>query len=114
MAESKRTCFGFFTGEPENCQRCAAAKKCKALLVSDGFDVAAGVLEEIMETLPTGTYEINMDEIHVDLVPGADPELKQRAREEAGAVYRQLVYGPAAEGASKTKVQTGKIDPSSL
>ncbi len=112
MAEKKRTCFGFFTGD-DSCQRCAAAKKCKAVLVSDGFDIAAGVLEEVLATLPEGTYEIDMDEIHADLVVGAGPKLKERALTEAGVVYQQLVYGGAGKDPSG-KVRTSAIDPSSL
>lgn len=95
MAGTKRTCFGFFTGE-DSCQRCAAAKKCKAVLVSDGFDVAGGILEELLATLPEGVYELDLENIHADLTPGASNELKTRAREEADAVYNQLIKGPVS------------------
>lgn len=113
MARTKRTCFGFFTGD-DSCQKCAAAKKCKAILVTNGFDVAAGVLEEILATLPEGTYEIDLDEIHVDLVPGADDDLKKRARAEAAGVYKQIVLGGKLEPDATGNVATSAIDPSSL
>lgn len=114
MAESKRTCFGFFTGD-DSCQRCAAAKKCKAVLVSNGFDIAAGILEELLATLPEGDYTLNLDEIHADLTPGAGDVLKTKAREEAGAVYGQLVYGPADPAAAEeNKVSADAVDPDAL
>lgn len=112
MAGAKRTCFGFFTGE-DSCQRCAAAKKCKAILVSDGFDVAGGILEELLATLPEGEYALDLDDIHADLTPGASDELKTRAREEAGAVYAQLIEGPVSPAPAGT-IASDAVDPDAL
>lgn len=41
------TCFGFYVGN-ETCKRCGLEKKCKALLVSNGFDIMADVLDSLM------------------------------------------------------------------
>lgn len=47
-------CFGFYTGE-WRCKEggCLSALQCKALANSDGLDVAADVLESILESMTT-------------------------------------------------------------
>lgn len=113
MAANKRTCFGFFSGE-DNCQRCAAARKCKAVLVTHGFDVAEGVLEEVLATLPEGSYTIDVDEINADNVPGASDALKVRARDEAEKLYKQIVYGAPQPATGSGAIPTDLIQPDDL
>jgi len=51
------TCFGFYGGETTNvaegiiCSSCTHKRRCKALLITDGFDVVAGVIETLLEEL---------------------------------------------------------------
>ncbi len=53
---NERTCFGFFTGE-RACQTCKVTRKCKAILLSDGFSLAESVLEGLIASLPEdGVY----------------------------------------------------------
>lgn len=44
-------CFGFFSSQP-TCSTCAAAKRCKAVLVSNGFDITAELIEHLARNLP--------------------------------------------------------------
>jgi hypothetical protein len=56
-------CFGFFSGGPE-CKKCPLDKRCRAVLISHGLDIMAGVLDTLMENLPPdSTYE------ETDLLP---------------------------------------------
>lgn len=50
----KIDCFGFYVGGPV-CGSCAAQKRCRAILVSDGFDLAGSLVEELLEAVPEGT-----------------------------------------------------------
>lgn len=45
---TQKECFGFFN-DSVSCNNCPAVKRCRAILVSDGFDVLAGLLSEIVE-----------------------------------------------------------------
>lgn len=87
------TCFGFFGGEGE-CRACPVAKKCKSLLVSDGFDLAAAVLEELIRTLPEdGTYVLT-PEIEAFLEdPASRGEDVKRGLEQ---LFSMLVSGGSA------------------
>lgn len=49
-------CFGFYGGQRGICVRCALQKKCKALLVSHGFDILNAALQSKLENLPDGSY----------------------------------------------------------
>lgn len=54
--EQKRTCLGFFTGD-RSCQTCKVTRKCKALLLSDGFPLAESLLEGLVAGLsPEATF----------------------------------------------------------
>lgn len=53
---SKKNCFGFFGGQHPACQQCFAAKRCKAILISHGFDVVGDMVDQLVEELPDITY----------------------------------------------------------
>jgi len=49
----KINCFGYYGGDSSvACSDCTARKRCKAILLSDGFDVVADSIEELMAALP--------------------------------------------------------------
>jgi hypothetical protein len=45
---STKECFGFFN-DSVACQNCPAIKRCRAILVSDGFDILGSFLDEVLE-----------------------------------------------------------------
>lgn len=50
-------CFGFYTGEWKCLEGgCKAAVQCKAFVNSDGLDIAADVLNDLLEELPPQVY----------------------------------------------------------
>lgn len=51
MSQKEKACFGFYLGGVV-CGQCIAAKRCKAILVSDGFDLAAALVEQLSNELP--------------------------------------------------------------
>lgn len=55
--ESDINCFGFFAGKSvPACMNCVAAKRCKAMLVTHGFDLLADLLDNLSAELPNITY----------------------------------------------------------
>jgi hypothetical protein len=48
-------CFGFYSGGPV-CATCTATKRCKAIVVSNGFDIVADALGQMLATLPDQNY----------------------------------------------------------
>lgn len=48
-------CFGFFRNEPA-CETCPARTRCRAALVTTGFDLLGGLIEQLLDTLPEGDY----------------------------------------------------------
>lgn len=76
-------CFGFFVGD-ETCRKCAAAKQCKAIEVTTGFDVASAVLDELVATLPEdATFLVDRE-----AMASSDPEEVRGAFKQ---IYQQLV-----------------------
>jgi len=70
-------CFGFYSGGPV-CIGCAINKRCKAVLISNGFDVVGALINQLTATLPEeGSY------LDTDLISKMTdqllekPELKQ-------------------------------------
>lgn len=51
--DSERSCFGTFLGNP-TCKQCHAAKQCKAILLSHGFDIVGAMIENLDATLAEG------------------------------------------------------------
>lgn len=49
-------CFGFYTGGGI-CASCSASKRCKAILVSDGFTIVSEFVDHVVGTLPEGGYK---------------------------------------------------------
>lgn len=50
MATDK-PCFGFYMGNPV-CNQCRARNRCKAVLITDGFEMVAATVESLMTYLP--------------------------------------------------------------
>lgn len=44
-------CFGFFNSDPV-CDGCPASKRCRAILVSNGFDLVSSLIDELSSSLP--------------------------------------------------------------
>lgn len=68
-----RDCFGLYGGTVV-CNRCQAAKRCKAVLISDGFDIMGSFVENLVETLPNLQFrDANGVNVMVDQLmdPGA-------------------------------------------
>lgn len=62
MSKKNGTCFGFFGGSSKlACERCVAARRCKAILVSDGFDLVAELLEQLVAELPANAVFVDSD-----------------------------------------------------
>lgn len=58
------TCFGFFAGSQKiSCQSCVAARRCKAILVSDGFDVMGALVEQLIAELPDDVVFIDSEQV---------------------------------------------------
>ena len=49
-------CFGFYTGEWKCTDGCKSMQQCKAIVNSDGLDVASDVLEQLIAELPDKSY----------------------------------------------------------
>lgn len=54
---SEGSCFGYYTGEFK-CKEggCRLASPCKALVNTDGLDVASDVIDSLVEDLPVQDY----------------------------------------------------------
>ncbi len=48
MDALNKNCFGFFN-DSISCKNCPAEKRCRAILISDGFEVVAAMLEVILD-----------------------------------------------------------------
>lgn len=58
LTDDRPRCFGFFFGDGhQSCSSCLAARRCKALLISDVFDIVAEITEGLVEDLPVGAYK---------------------------------------------------------
>lgn len=53
--EVQKACFGFYIGSPV-CGMCAAHKRCKALLITDGFDIVGSLVEHLEAELKDAQY----------------------------------------------------------
>jgi len=69
MSANDKDCFGFYMGNPI-CNSCAARQRCKAILISNGFDIIAAAVDRMALDLPeTGAY------YDTDRVPGLVDQL---------------------------------------
>lgn len=59
-------CFGFYQDAPV-CQGCVPWKRCKAVLVSNGWSIAAAALETMVAELPDHNQYTDSDRIPVIL-----------------------------------------------
>lgn len=48
---TRENCFTYY-GATSVCNACVAAKRCKAMLISHGFDIIGAILEEMTRDLP--------------------------------------------------------------
>jgi len=54
---TKESCFGFFGGESlAACKNCTAQRRCKAVLVSDGFTILGDSIDQMVAELPDAPY----------------------------------------------------------
>jgi len=59
MSNSAVSCFGFFGGgNSVACTQCAASKRCKAILVTHGFDILDATVDVFFAKLPP-TFKAN-------------------------------------------------------
>lgn len=57
-------CFGFYGGTHlSTCSSCTAVKRCKAILISDGFDVLGAIVDQMLLELPEGTTFRDTDRV---------------------------------------------------
>jgi hypothetical protein len=55
MDDDVRSCFGFFAAE-RPCDVCPLRTRCKAVVVTHGMDIVAGVIETMLAELPDQKY----------------------------------------------------------
>lgn len=61
---SDPNCFGFYGGNHlTTCSSCTAVKRCKAILISDGFDVLGDIVNQLTLELPAGTTFRDTDRV---------------------------------------------------
>jgi len=48
---TEKDCFGFYMGNPV-CNACSARQRCKAILISNGFDIVAAAVDQMVIDLP--------------------------------------------------------------
>lgn len=105
MSQAKEiNCFGLYGGSESVCGRCAAARRCKAILISDGFTIGAAVLKKLEAELPASN--------------------NYRDSDRASEIYRQMIEPPeelsdedkfilaALEQVERQK--EGKVDPEDI
>lgn len=57
MTREDPSCFGFFGGQNHGvCQRCGVAAKCRAVLLTHGFDIVGNAIELMMAELPDAPF----------------------------------------------------------
>lgn len=89
MSGVKNSCFGFFAGDQNaSCNRCTASRRCKAVLVSDGFDILGEIVETLLVEAPDQAYvetDRVIELIEQLLVPPQNP-IREEAEELLGLV----------------------------
>lgn len=55
-------CFGFYLGGP-TCNNCSASKRCRAILITHGFDIMAAYAEQLLAALPEGLILVDTDKV---------------------------------------------------
>jgi len=59
---TERDCFGFYMGNPV-CNQCSARQRCKAVLISNGFDIVAAAVDKMVLELPDKAAYFDTDRI---------------------------------------------------
>lgn len=62
MMVKEGNCFGFY-GQEIICDSCPVMKRCKAVLMTDGFGILDGVISELLESLPEGKRMVDTDRV---------------------------------------------------
>lgn len=80
-------CFSFYGGNQNAaCQSCMASRRCKAMLISDGFQILGDLVDHLTTELPPGNYRdtTRVKEITKILVSPEPIELSDQERELLG------------------------------
>jgi len=57
-----KDCFGFYMGNPV-CNQCSARQRCKAVLISNGFDIIAASVDAMVLQLPDDAAYFDSDRV---------------------------------------------------
>jgi len=59
---TEKDCFGFYMGNPV-CNQCSARQRCKAVLISNGFDIIAASVDALVLQLPDNAAYFDTDRV---------------------------------------------------
>jgi len=62
MSKKDFDCFGFYMGNPV-CNQCSARQRCKAVLISNGFDIVAAAVDDLVMQLPEQAAYYDTDRV---------------------------------------------------
>jgi len=62
MSQTDKDCFGFYVGNPV-CNQCTIRQRCKAVLISNGFDIVAAAVDGLVLDLPEDAAYYDTDRI---------------------------------------------------
>ena len=62
MKKDDKDCFGFYMGNLV-CNQCSARQRCKAVLISNGFDIVAAMVDALVLELPEDGAYFNTDRV---------------------------------------------------
>lgn len=69
-------CFGFFAGDRNSvCARCRISKRCKSVLITDGFDVLGQLANTLANSLPEGRVYTESDQLRVMVDQLVNPKI---------------------------------------
>jgi len=62
VSKIEKDCFGFYMGNPV-CNQCSARQRCKAVLISNGFDIVAATVDQMVLELPDNAAYYDTDRV---------------------------------------------------
>jgi len=62
MSVNEKDCFGFYMGNPV-CNSCSARQRCKAILITNGFDIVAAAVDQMALELPDNAVYFDTDRV---------------------------------------------------
>lgn len=92
-AEQEPSCFGMYLST-YTCTTCILQKKCKALLVSDGFDIVAAMVEQLIEQLPENMSYTDTDRASELMMQVMTPNIKKNSSDDVMDLLNQLQNTP--------------------